>query len=110
MQSSHQLPKRMSWADVGHLADQRTTKAVIRVGPRTMASERRIRILTRLAAHGAPELETRRLCEVCAEVTGMTGAGIMLMSGELPRGSVYTTNKVSALVEQLQYPLGEGPR
>ena len=74
-----------------------------------MASGRRIRILTRLAGNGAPELETRRLCEVCAEVTGMTGAGIMLMSGELPRGSVCTTNKVSALIEQLQYALGEGP-
>ena len=39
----------------------------------------------------------------------MTGAGIMLMSGDLPRGSVCTTNKVSALIEQLQYALGEGP-
>jgi hypothetical protein len=74
-----------------------------------MASERRTRILARLAGNGAPDLETRRLCEVCAEVTGMTGAGIMLMAGELPRGSVCTTNKVSALIEQLQYALGEGP-
>jgi hypothetical protein len=74
-----------------------------------MASERRILILTRLAGNGAPERETKRLCEVCAEVTGMTGAGIMLMSGDLPRGSVCTTNKVSALIEQLQYALGEGP-
>ncbi len=33
----------------------------------------------------------------------MTGAGIMLMSGDVPRGSVCTTNEVSALIEQLQY-------
>jgi hypothetical protein len=46
---------------------------------------------------------------VCAEVTEMTGAGIMLMAGDVPRGSVCTTNDVSALVEQLQYELGEGP-
>ena len=74
-----------------------------------MAGERRLRILARLVGSGAPELETKRLCEVCAEVTGMTGAGIMLMSGDVPRGSVCTTNEVSALIEQLQYTLGEGP-
>lgn len=39
----------------------------------------------------------------------MTGAGIMLMSGDVPRGSVCSTNPVSALLEQLQYTLGEGP-
>jgi hypothetical protein len=39
----------------------------------------------------------------------MTGAGIMLMSGDVPRGPVCSTNKVSALLEQLQYTLGEGP-
>jgi hypothetical protein len=57
----------------------------------------------------APALETKRLCDVCAEVTGMSGAGIMLMSGDMHRGSVCTTNEVSALIEQLQYDLGEGP-
>jgi len=55
------------------------------------------------------ELATKRLCELCAEVTGVTGAGIMLMSGDVHRGSVCTTNDVSALVERLQYALGEGP-
>ena len=39
----------------------------------------------------------------------MTGAGIMLMSGDIPRGSLCTTNGVSALIEQLQDALGEGP-
>lgn len=73
------------------------------------SGDRRLRILSRLVDSGAPELETKRLCEVCAEVTGMSGAGIMLMSGDVPRGSVCTTNKVSALIEQLQYALGEGP-
>lgn len=57
----------------------------------------------------AGELDTKRLCEVCAKVTGVTGAGIMLMSGETPRGSVCTTDPVSSLIEQLQYELGEGP-
>jgi hypothetical protein len=70
---------------------------------------RRERILSRLVGIGAPALETKRLCEVCAEVTEMSGAGIMLMSGDLPRGSLCTTNIVSTLIEQLQYGLGEGP-
>ena len=39
----------------------------------------------------------------------MTGAGIMLMSGDVPHGSLCTTDAVSALIEQLQYALGEGP-
>jgi GAF domain-containing protein len=54
-------------------------------------------------------MATKRLCEVCAEATGVTGAGIMLMSGDVHRGSVCTTDEVSAMVEQLQYALGEGP-
>jgi hypothetical protein len=39
----------------------------------------------------------------------MSGAGIMLMSGDIPRGSVCTTNAVSARLEALQDELGEGP-
>ena len=74
-----------------------------------MASERRLKILDRLVGPGTPGLETKRLCDVCAEVTGMSGAGIMLMSGDVPRGSVCTTDKASAIIEQLQYDLGEGP-
>jgi hypothetical protein len=46
---------------------------------------------------------------VCAEVVVMTGAGIMLMSGERSRGSVCSSNEVSAMIEDLQYTLGEGP-
>jgi hypothetical protein len=74
-----------------------------------VAGERRRRILARLVEGSAPDLETKWLCAVCAEVTGMNGAGLMLMSGDVPRGSVCTTNDVSALIEQLQYALGEGP-
>lgn len=74
-----------------------------------MAGERRLRILTQLVGRGAFGLETKRLCEVCAEATGMTGAGIMLMSGEVPQGAVCTTDQVSKLIEDLQFMLGEGP-
>ncbi len=73
-----------------------------------MADERRLRILSRLAGGDGVE-PTKRLCTVCAEVTAMTGAGIMLMSGDVPRGSICTTDMVSELIEQLQYEVGEGP-
>jgi hypothetical protein len=39
----------------------------------------------------------------------MTGVGIMLMSGDVARGSICCSNRVSALIEDLQYTLGEGP-
>jgi len=70
--------------------------------------QRRLRILAQLANDGSA-LDTKRLCDVSAEVTLMTGAGIMLMSGDAPRGSLCTTDTVSDLIEQLQYQLGEGP-
>jgi hypothetical protein len=53
--------------------------------------------------------ETTRLCQVCAEVTCLSGAGIMLMSGDEPRGSLCTSNQVSGIIERLQFDLGEGP-
>ena len=83
-------------------------------GPRprrgTVSGERRLRILSLLVSkRDGAELETRRLCEVSAEVTGMSGAGVMLMSGDVPWGSICTSDPVSALIEELQYSLGEGP-
>ena len=39
----------------------------------------------------------------------MTGAGIMLMSSDTPHGPLCSTDGVSALIEQLQFGLGEGP-
>jgi GAF domain-containing protein len=67
-----------------------------------------LRILTRLAADDGSGATTR-LCAVCAEITEMSGAGIMLLAGDRPRGSVCTTDEVSAQIEELQYTLGEGP-
>jgi hypothetical protein len=73
-----------------------------------MSSERRLRIMQMLGTAGADH-KTRRLCDVSAEVTAMSGAGIMLMSEAGPRGSICTTNEASAVLETLQYDLGEGP-
>ena len=72
------------------------------------APQRRLELLAQILDPGG-ELETQRLCDVCAAVSGATGAGIMLMAGDIPRGSVCTTDATSALIEQLQFDLGEGP-
>jgi len=42
-------------------------------------------------------------------MVGVSGAGVMLMSGDIPRGSLCSSDPVSHLIEDLQYTLGEGP-
>jgi hypothetical protein len=54
-------------------------------------------------------LSSARLCGACPGIVGVNGAGVMLMSGDIPRGSLCTTDEVSQLIEELQYTLGEGP-
>jgi GAF domain/ANTAR domain len=49
------------------------------------------------------------LCATCAGLTGVSGAGIMLMLDGAPHGSLCTTDPTSALIEQVQYTMGEGP-
>jgi hypothetical protein len=70
---------------------------------------RRQRILELLVGRGEGDFGAKRLCQVCAEATAMSGAGIMLMSADVPYGSLCTANEMSNLIEQLQYELGEGP-
>jgi hypothetical protein len=74
-----------------------------------VAGERRLRILELLLRDGASDVHLRRLCEVAAEITGMTGAGIMVMSGGVRQGSLCSTDSVSELIEEQQFALGEGP-
>ncbi len=73
-----------------------------------MAGDRLHRILAALAA-GGDGWSSARLCGACPGIVGVNGAGVMLMSGDIPRGSLCTTDKVSHLIEDLQYTLGEGP-
>jgi hypothetical protein len=73
-----------------------------------MAGDRLHRILAALSA-GRDGWSSAGLCGACPEIVGVNGAGVMLMSGEIPRGSLCTTDGVSQLIEELQYTLGEGP-
>jgi hypothetical protein len=73
-----------------------------------MTGDRSRRILAALSA-GGKAWSSARLCAVCPGIVEVDGAGIMLMSGDLPRGALCTSNDVSHLIEELQYTLGEGP-
>ena len=66
------------------------------------------RILAELS-DGGGAWSSARLCGVCPGIAGVTGASIMLMSGDIPGGSLCTSDEVSHLIEDLQYTLGEGP-
>ena len=74
-----------------------------------MAGDRLLRILGRLSAGGETMPTIERLCATCEEIVGVSGAGLMLMAGDTPQGSISPTNDVSALIEELQFTLGEGP-
>jgi hypothetical protein len=74
-----------------------------------VAGDRLVRILARLSPDGETMPTIERVCETCEEVVGVSGAGLMLMSGNTPQGSISPTNDVSALIEELQFTLGEGP-
>jgi hypothetical protein len=76
---------------------------------RSPPGHRLLRILNRLSSGGGNGPEVARLSEVCADVAGMSGAGIMLMAGDEPQGSLCSSNEVSNLIEELQFTLGEGP-
>ncbi len=52
---------------------------------------------------------SERICAVCQEIAGVDGAGVMLMAGDVPQGTLCVSDKVSQLIEDLQFTLGEGP-
>jgi len=51
----------------------------------------------------------RSLCAASAEVVGVSGAGIVLVSAGRMLGTVCASDTVVEAVEELQYMLGEGP-
>jgi GAF domain len=73
-----------------------------------VSADRLGRILAELLG-GTGARSSARLCEVSRDVVGVSGAGIMLMSGDVPLGSVCSTDRVSGLIEDLQHTFGEGP-
>jgi hypothetical protein len=86
-----------------------TARLVLARGRVPDMAERRLSRLLAELSDGEGPWSAARLCAVCPPIVGVTGAGIMLMSGDVPRGSLSATDDVSQLIEDLQYTLGEGP-
>lgn len=72
-----------------------------------MAAERLLRILSRLAT--PDDGRWLDICQVAVEVTGVSGAGVMLFTDAQPQATVCSTDETSSLIEELQYSFGEGP-
>ncbi len=75
-----------------------------------VAGERLERILAVLSAGGEGQLLAPRLGETATAVLGVNGTATMLMSRDVPYGSLCTTDEVSELIEKLHYSLGVRPR
>jgi len=73
-----------------------------------MPGDRLRRILAELS-DGESTWQAARLCTVGPQITGSNGVGVMLMSGDIPSGSLCSSDEVSELIEDLQFTLGEGP-
>lgn len=74
-----------------------------------MAAERLTRVLSLVVAAGASPTTPGPLCQVAADLTRVTGAGIMVLADGTPQASLCSTGSISALIEELQYTFGEGP-
>ena len=74
-----------------------------------MTSKRRERIVAEIINSVAPALDPPRLCETCAEVIGLSGAGILLVTDGADPRSLETIDPVIARMESLQLSFGEGP-
>lgn len=72
-----------------------------------MVSEEFRQLLRTLPTDGTHTLDI--LCDGCAVLLAASGMGIMLMTDDVQRGWLRSTDDVSALLEELQFDLGEGP-
>lgn len=53
--------------------------------------------------------EVERLCQACVEDSGVDGCGVSVLSRSGTPLALHATNSVAAIIEELQFTLGEGP-
>lgn len=58
---------------------------------------------------GDGQSRPQRVCELSVQLSGVTGAGLSIISDSGVRGIVAATDDVAARIEDLQLTLGEGP-
>lgn len=71
----------------------------------------RLRWVAMLAETAGPDDAGRpqRICELCADQLGVSGAGMSAVTRIGNRGLVCSTDEAAAQIEDLQFTLGEGP-
>jgi len=69
--------------------------------------ERWARLLSEAARE--PSLHPLRICQLCVDVLGVSGAGISMVTPTRNRGVVCATDDLAQQIESLQLELGEGP-
>jgi hypothetical protein len=99
----------LSFGEEAHECDSRPTPGGAASGRFDVAAERLARILERLVAAGTSPSTPGPLCQVAADLVAVTGAGVMVMAGGGAQASLCSTGRVAAVIEELQYTLGEGP-
>jgi hypothetical protein len=72
-----------------------------------MPTERLRGLLARVFTGNGAEIT--QLCAIATDISGTSGAGIMVMASSLAQGSLHTSDETSAYLGDLQYTLGEGP-
>src|SRR5580704_2708829 len=80
-----------------------------RVSRSDVAAERLARILARMGSAGASASRPGPLCRIAADITEVSGAGVMVLAGGTPQASLCTSGGIAALIEELQITFGEGP-
>ena len=103
------LVERLSFGEEARECHRRPTAVGVGSGRSDVAAERLARILERLVAAGVTPSAPGPLCQVAADLVAVTGAGVMILADGVPQASLCTTDGVAALIEELQYTLGEGP-
>jgi hypothetical protein len=56
-----------------------------------------------------PRTQSARICALCTDLLGVSGAGISVVTTAGNRGTVCASDPISARIEELQFTLGEGP-
>jgi GAF domain len=77
---------------------------------RRFVHEQRDQWARMLAAAGQERaVQPLRICELCVQLAGVSGAGISVVTVTRNRGVVCSTNVVARQIEELQLEAGEGP-
>lgn len=75
----------------------------------TTSQDRWLRIVTALAARDGPEPTPEAMCSAAADLLAVGGVGILVMADGVP-GAAFSSNRLAATLEDLQFTLGTGPR